>query len=95
MSDNPDYPKIKAIFETHREALINRPDVNFISIGHKAVGGQTTDKLAIVIAVNRKKPDSELSDGERLPREIGGFPTDVVEMEVVDPFRHLNKGKKK
>ena len=92
MSDDPMYERLKAVLYANRDALLARPYVNAVAIGYKTVGGQRTEQLAILVSVSEKKPESELKEGEILPKLIQGCPTDVNEMEVVDPFKgsHYN-----
>ena len=96
MSDNPDYPRLKAVLVAHRDSyILDRPDVTSISIRYKTVNGQETDQLAIVFAVKRKRPEEELEEEEVLPKLIQGCPTDVVQEMVVDPFRFYQSNKNK
>ena len=85
------YERLKVVLTANRDALLNRQDVNSIAIGYKHVGGQKTDQLAMIISVSRKIPERELDEEDVLPKLIQGCPTDVVEREVVDPFRNFNK----
>ena len=90
MSDDPAYNRLKQVLLANRDALLNRPDVNAVAIGYKKVNGQTTDQLAIIIYVSRKELETDLTEGHILPKLIQGCPTDVIEMELVDPFRNFN-----
>jgi hypothetical protein len=53
--------------------------VQGIGIGPKVRRGETTDKQAIIVMVQRKRPLAELSPHERIPTELDGFPTDIIE----------------
>jgi hypothetical protein len=65
------------------DELLARPEVTAVDISHKITKGKKTDQLAIVVSVKKKKPKGELKADERIPEEIDGIPTDVVEDEVV------------
>lgn len=91
MSDDPSYQRIKAVLKANGHELLNRKYVNYVCTGYKTVRGQKTDQLGIIIAVKGKKPESLLSEDELLPRFFHGCPTDIVEREVVDPFKNFNK----
>ena len=91
MLDDPSYLKCKDILYASRDYLLQRPDVNSVSISHKMVKGLNTNRLAIKISVSRKRPEHELSPEELLPKEIGGCPTDVVEEELVEPKGFRNQ----
>ena len=88
MSDDPIYPRMQAVLKANRDALLQRRDINFVCIGCKTINGQRTDQLAIIFAVNEKNPEEELEEEELLPKFLQGCPTDVVEQEVVDPFKN-------
>ena len=66
----------------HVDWLLDHPDVTAVDINHKMVGGEQTDQLSLVIWVKNKLPEEEVSKNRRLPREIEGFQTDVVEGEI-------------
>ena len=66
----------------HVDWLLDHPDVTAVDINHKTVGGEQTDQLSLVIWVKKKLPEKEVSKNRRLPREIEGFQTDVVEGEI-------------
>jgi hypothetical protein len=57
--------------------LLDRPGVTGVDVGYKEVAGRRTDTLAIRVLVDRKRDD--LGSAERVPTEIDGFPTDVIE----------------
>ena len=63
----------------HVDWLLDHPDVTAVDINHKTIGGEQTDQLSLVIWVKKKLPEEEVSKNRRLPREIDGFQTDVVE----------------
>lgn len=49
-----------------------------VGVGMKETGARFTDRLAIFVYVKDKRPLEELPEGERIPPEVNGFPTDVV-----------------
>lgn len=55
------------------------PGVHGTSIGKKYVGGQATETFVIVIHVSKKKALEDVPVSERIPEQIEGFPTDVIE----------------
>jgi hypothetical protein len=57
-----------------------------VGIGERLVAGRPTGTLAIKILVRIKYPDDQLTDGDRLPKEIFGIPIDV---EQVGTFQRL------
>jgi hypothetical protein len=95
------YEELVAANEAIRRVLANGaeerlrkiPGVRYVSVGLKAQGREITNDLCIRVYVNLKKPDSELSADERIPKFIEGIPTDVnaaggkLEL-MVDSKRH-------
>jgi hypothetical protein len=68
------------IEEIYKDSNYN---VRTVSLGRKKVGDEKTDEIAIVIRVEKKKPLSELSADEIVPKTITidgqDFKTDVIE----------------
>ncbi|HEX8743509.1 MAG TPA: peptidoglycan-binding protein [Thermoleophilaceae bacterium] len=57
-------------------------DVTF-GVGFKETGGELSNTVALLVFVPEKKPESDLSAEETIPREFGGYPVDVVEWKPV------------
>jgi hypothetical protein len=72
-----DYQEIK---DRVAERLLRIPGVHMIAVGAKQVDGERTGDVAITLFVERKRPLSEIPSGERIPEEIEGVKTDVIEM---------------
>jgi|ERR1700733_8312697 len=82
-----------AVIERHKATLLAIPGATAVAIGKKTTGGQTTERDSIVVFVASKGEPAQEAD--RIPTEIEGIPTDVVEREfdfrslATDPFeRH-------
>lgn len=69
--------QIKASVESD---LLERPGVVGIDIGHKYVHGEKTENIAIRFFVEEKR---EVPANERIPSEIQGVQTDVIERKIV------------
>jgi hypothetical protein len=76
---DPDYMEIK---DRATERLLALPGVHAVGVGAKQVGGRRTEEVAIAVFVERKRPLSEVPENERIPQEIEGVKTDVIEMPV-------------
>ena len=63
------------------DKLLARPGVTGVDIGPKIVGGRPTDQLAIRVLVERKRDD--VPDDERIPGQVGDYPTDVLQRRYV------------
>lgn len=61
------------------DELLSLPNVVGVGIGYKKTGGRSTDKLSIVVLVEKKVQKQRLSPDQRVPDKIEGVPTDVVE----------------
>lgn len=62
--------------------LLRLPGVHAVGLGGKVADGRPTGGIAVQVYVVHKRPGRELDPGQRIPSEIGGIPTDVVEMPV-------------
>jgi hypothetical protein len=61
------------------------PGVVHVSVGLKEASQRlVTDRLCIRVYVNEKKPLDELAPGHRIPAEVGGVPTDVNVVPLVE-----------
>ena len=57
-----------------------------VGISEKTVAGWMTATPCVTVFVAAKVPLDEVSPGARVPKEVGGFPTDVVEIGEVSAF---------
>src|SRR3954447_13380648 len=69
-------PKLKKAKTAAEKDLLNRPGVTGVDVGFKEVGGKPTDTMAIRVLVEKKR---DVGKTETIPKELGGFPTDVIE----------------
>ncbi len=83
MAEDPRVAEYTRVKDSVAPDLLKRPGVNGVGIGNKRVGGEDTGELAIVVFVSDKR---DVPPDEAIPTEIGGAPTDVVELtfEPVD-----------
>jgi len=73
----PTVDELVAIKERVEQELLGRPGVTGVDVGYKEVGGERTDQVAIRVHVARKTDD--IPHEERIPEQIEGAVTDVVE----------------
>ncbi len=76
----------RAIAHANSEVLLRKSNVVATGVGYKYTGGEKTDTVCVVCSVERKLALSELKPSERIPPEVDGLPTDVVE---TGPIRAL------
>lgn len=73
------------------EIYNNTPDnINGVMLGYKYINGVQTDTLSVVYNVNKKKPITELSTDEIIPKSLNinntEYPTDVIEDSSIIEF---------
>lgn len=69
--------------EAAEDSLLKLKNVTGVDVGYKYVDGERTDEVTIRVHVKEKKDNIAAKD--RVPEEINGIKTDVIEMEIV-PF---------
>jgi hypothetical protein len=69
------------------------PGVNLvgIGIGEKVVSDRPTGALCVKVLVARKYPKGSVSQSDRIPRAIGGIPTDVEGVGYARKFQLSNQ----
>jgi hypothetical protein len=72
-------PELLAAKERAEQELLKIPGVTGVDVGYKEVGGEPTGVIAIRVLVKQKKPTSRVPKEQRIPAEIDGHPTDVIE----------------
>ena len=73
----PSVDEIIAIKERIEAQFLGAPGVTGVDVGYKEVGGQRTGQIAIRVHVAAKTDD--IPDDQRVPSEIDGVVTDVLE----------------
>jgi hypothetical protein len=76
-------PEIRRVKENAEQDLLKIPGVTGVDIGFKEVNGQRTSTIAIRVLVEEKKANKDVPARERIPKEINGIPTDVIERKYV------------
>jgi len=76
----PDPEEVRRVKDEVEAELLRMPGVTGVGVGYKVVGGRTSSKLAIRVYVEHKR---EVPEGEAIPKEIRGVPTDVIERRFV------------
>lgn len=75
-----------AVLARHQAELLRYPNVVGAAVGLRMRRGKPTGEPCLVIYVERKVPESDLAEGEMLPREVEGVPVDVVPVGRVRPL---------
>jgi hypothetical protein len=74
------FEKVKEIKKAYEDELMSKANVIGVGIGFRQESGLRTEKLALVIMVERKLSVSQLSARDLIPVEIDGVPVDVQEV---------------
>ena len=72
--------EVKRVTERHKQAILCKPNVVGVGIGHKVRGKRTTDELCITAMVRHKIPRDGLDPDTLVPPEVDGIPTDIIEV---------------
>jgi hypothetical protein len=78
--------RFMAVYEDARDELLRIPGVVEVGVALRERGGVLTDEPVFRIEVVEKLPDSEIPPGERIPKVIRGFPTDVIKHRERTPI---------
>src|SRR4030095_1212363 len=83
---NKTFHEIKPVKESVTHDIMKRDGVTGVGIGYKYTGGKKTDDLSIRVYVEKKK--DRIGKDEKIPSEIDGVKTDVIERKfVLQPMR--------
>lgn len=83
--NNATFEKMAKARERYHATAMRIPGVHGTSVGLKHVDGELTREFAIVIHLTKKRPAKDVPPNERIPKEIDGFPTDVIETDQPEP----------
>ena len=76
-----------AVKETHKEELMDKSNVVGVGVGYKVSGGERTDELSVTVLVREKVPAASLPPSALVAPQLGGVPTDVVEVGTLRAFQ--------
>ena len=77
------HDEIVAARDRAATVLLRLPNVTSVGIGGRVRAGQRVSELVLKVYVDVKVPAGQLAPSERIPGEIEGLPTDVVQMPTV------------
>jgi hypothetical protein len=76
------FEKMSEARDRYQAKAMSIPGVFGTSIGIRQTAGKLVTEPAIIFHVETKRPLQEIPAGERIPKELEDFPTDVVGKEV-------------
>lgn len=82
---------IRPIKRAVEDELLDLPGVTGVDVGAEFSAGVPTGRQAIVVSVASKVPDRELAPVHRVPSEVFGVPTDVIEERPVLQHLHVER----
>jgi hypothetical protein len=72
--------RVQRVKDTHEAELMSKANVVGVGVGYREKGGRKTDDLSLVVMVERKVPETQLSPQDIVPKSIEGVPVDVQEV---------------
>jgi len=66
--------------EAHQVSLLAKPNVVGVGVGLRQQAGRILDEVCVVALVRRKRAADTLAAEALIPHEVGGIPTDVLEV---------------
>ena len=79
----PTHDELMAAKDRAATVLLRLPNVTSVGIGGRVRAGQRIPELVLKVYVDAKVPADQLAAADRIPAEIEGLPTDVVQMPTV------------
>lgn len=77
MVQNADMAKAALVQAKYTEELMQKPNVVGVGLGLAQKDGQPTGEVALVVMVDQKVPEAQLSAADVIPSEIEGVRVDV------------------
>ena len=68
-----------SVKQQNLDHLIKRNNVVGVGVGFKETEGTVTDEVAVMVNVAKKVPKAQLAESDKVPRDLDGVKTDVVE----------------
>jgi len=69
----------RALLKEVAPRLLTQKNVLATGVGYKVVNGQVSSELSVICSVEQKLAKSQLSPKDKIPAEMGGVATDVVQ----------------
>ena len=74
--------RVTTIQARYTETLMQKKYVVGVAVGMRKRSGQTTGEVCLVVMVEKKVPEDQLAEEDRIPEEIDGVRVDIQEMGV-------------
>ncbi len=68
--------------QKYQSWLLTLPHVIGVGVGYATQGGATTPEVGLIVMVDHKTPEIDLSPADIIPRELDGVRVDVQELGI-------------
>lgn len=85
-----EYEHLVLVKKNHRDLLLSIPGVRGVGVGYKLVDDVSSDRLSIRVYVTEKQPLCSLAVNSRVPSELDGVATDVIEVGEVHSLAYTS-----
>lgn len=75
-----EHSEIVRVKELHKAKILSKPNVVGVGTGYRSRAGRAVGELCVVALVRQKIPRAGLPRQDLVPAEVGGIPTDVVQV---------------
>lgn len=72
----------RKVQEARQDALMGLPNVVGTALSTKITAGEDTEEPSLTVFVEQKLPEDMLASGQRVPKEVDGIATDVIQTGV-------------
>lgn len=72
--------------------LLSKKNVESYFFGEKTVGGKKTGEKCLIVGVEAKEIEGDLSEQDIIPKEINGIKTDVIQVPKMFAFEYCGDG---
>lgn len=81
-----DMARVAEVLEKHEADLLAMENVVGVAASLKVTKGKPSKQWSLTVLVEKKLPLADVPPSSRIPQEIDGVPTDVVEVGVLEPL---------
>lgn len=72
--------RVTEVKDRHEPVLLGMENVVGVATSQKVTAGQPTEQTSVTVLVERKLPRDDVPEESRVPEELDGVPTDVIEV---------------
>lgn len=76
---NEQMRRASEVQQKYTDKLLKYPNVIGVAVGYISHGGQRTSEIGLVVMVDQKLPEAQLTTEDIIPRQLDGVRVDVQE----------------